>query len=143
MAKKKPRKKIPEPQIPTGERPLKFSFTHLDMEKPKFHHSKCSKAYFAKLLEVLQRYSRWRVNQFTEQDHNDHRHTIDDFSETSEPDGFSHITADDLDQFGYYRIWEIGVDPGVVYSPWRTHGVLIEDTFYLVWLDPEHALYPQ
>lgn len=141
MGKKKPKKKIPEPNIPTGERPLRFSFSHLDMAKEKFHWSKCSAEYFTKLLEILRRYSMWRVDQFTDQNNDDHRHVID-FADTSEPRGFLHIAEDDLDQFGYYQIWEIGVNPAIPHSIWRAHGVLIEDTFYLVWLDPDHALFP-
>jgi hypothetical protein len=139
----KKRRRIPEPhQVPTRQKLLKFSFKHLDTTKEKFGCDKCTQEYFAKLLQTLQRYSTWRVEEFTEQDHNEHRHVISDFSTTSEPAGFSHISDDDLDQFGYCDIWEIGVNPELPYCLWRAHGVLIEDTFFLVWFDPDHALYP-
>lgn len=140
MAKKKARG-IPEPhEIPINQRPIRFSFKHLDSTNQKFHCENCTAEYFRRLLETLQRYSTWRVEQFTEQNNNDHRHLID-FPTTSEPNGFQGIPNADSDQFGYYDGWEIGIYPEQPWCVWRAHGILIDDTFFVVWLDPNHVLF--
>jgi hypothetical protein len=143
MAKKKARR-IPEPhEVPTNQRIVRFSFKHLDSNNARFHCSNCTAEYFRKLLETLQRYSTWTVEQFTEQSHEDHRHTLY-FPETSEPNGFQGIPNADSDQFGYQDGWEIGIinqeEPWRA-NVWRAHGILIDDTFFIVWLDPNHALF--
>jgi len=65
------------------------------------------------------------------------------FDETSEPEGFQNIPAMDRDQAGYADGWQFSVYPDQPWSDWRAHGILIDDTFYIVWLDQNHALYPR
>jgi hypothetical protein len=132
---------IPEPRIPTGELPLKFSFKHLDLENPKFHVSQCSLTYFQKLFQILARFSTWRVEGFTDPNNGEHRHWIH-FPTTSEPQGFQNIPNVDSEQFGYEYGYQFGIYPEVAWNRWRAHGILIDDTFFLVWLDPEHRLFP-
>jgi hypothetical protein len=133
---------IPEPQaVPTDQLPLKFSFKHLDLENEKFHWSKCSAEYFERLLKILQRLSTWKVEDFTDENNHDHRHRIY-FPATSEPNGFQNIPNVDSEQFGYEDGWQLGVYPEVRWNRWRIHGILIDDTFFVVWLDQNHLLFP-
>jgi hypothetical protein len=133
--------KIPEPRIPPGELPLKFSFKHLDLESAKFHVSKCSTDYLYKLFAILRKFSTWRVEEFTDENNDEHRHWIH-FPDTSEQLGFQNIPNVDSDQFGYESGYQFGVYPEVAWNRYRAHGILIDDTFFLVWLDPDHLLFP-
>lgn len=132
---------IPEPHIPISESPLKFSFKHLHLESEKFHWTLCTPDYFQKLFETLRLFSTWRVEQFTDENNNEHRHWIY-FPDTSEPQGFQNIPNVDSEQFGHELGYQFSVCPDEPGSQWRAHGILIDDTFFLVWLDPEHHLFP-
>jgi hypothetical protein len=145
MAKKKRARPDPVPRIELAtveNKLLRCSFKHLDMTNPKFDPSKCSAEYFCRLLAVVQRFSTWTVAQFIDQSNKEHRHIID-FARTSEPDGFQNIPGLDPDQIGYADGWQFSVYPEVPWSDLRAHGILIDDTFYIVWLDPEHKLFPK
>lgn len=131
---------IPEPHIPAGELPVKFSFKHLDLDHPKFHWSQCTPVYFQKLFETLRTFSTWNVEYFRDEYNEEHRHWIH-FPDTSEPQGFQNIPNVDSEQFGYEYGYQFGVNPEVPWNRWRAHGILIDDTFFLVWLDPEHRLF--
>jgi hypothetical protein len=47
-----------------------------------------------------------------------------------------------VSQLGYHVAWQFSVDPDIPYCHWRAHGILIDDTFFPVWLDPDHQLWP-
>jgi hypothetical protein len=142
MPERQPAGGIPEPgPTRTEQLPLRFSFKHLDLEKQKFHPSKCEIEYFVRLFHTLRKFSTWTVEQFTDQNNNEHRHIIW-FSDTSEPDGFAHIPNVDSDQFGYEGGWQFAVDhPEKPWLRWRVHGILIDEIFFVVWLDQEHLLF--
>lgn len=143
MAKKRKQSSIPQVDAAApDEKPLRFSFKHLDMQNPKFDPSKCTVDYFCKLFALMQRFSTWTVGQFVDQNNQERRHIID-FAKTSEPDGFQNIPKADPNQFAYSEGWQFGVYPEVQWSDWRAHGILLDDTFYIVWLDPGHKLYPK
>lgn len=124
--------------IPTVVEPnpktLLFSFKHLDLGNGKFSMEDCTSSFWRSLAIQLQRYSQLTVQDFLDMNNNDHRHMID-WSETTEPTGFAHL---DTDQIGYSEPWQFGID-----SRGRVSGLLIEPTFYIIWLDPNHALYPR
>ena len=139
--RKRVRRGIPEPRpIPTEQKPLLFSFKHLDLNNEKFHPSKCPQEFFNRLLERLQIFSTWTVELFTNQNNTEHRHIIW-FDQTTEPQGFQNVPNIDPDQFGIHEAWQFGVLPDVPENRWRVHGILIDDTFFVVWLDAEHELY--
>lgn len=79
-------------------------------------------------------FSQWAQEDFCDQNNKEHRHVID-FDETSEQQGFG---IDD-DQLAYLEPWQFAVCPK---TSWRVHGFIAEDTFFIVWLDPLHNLYP-
>jgi len=131
---------IPPVQPAAANMPLRFSFKYLDLNHQKFSHAKCSKEYMVALFQLLCRFSQWTVENFLDQNNNQHRHMID-FAQTSEPDGFQHILEIDPEQLGYDEGWQSGIIPEDPGNRWRAHGILVDDTFFLVWLDQEHLLY--
>jgi len=84
--------------------PLRFSFKYLDFDNAKFLPSKCTPAYIHELLKILHRFSTWTVGGFIDQNNDEHRHIID-FTQTTEKDGFQHISQIDKEQFGYQEGW--------------------------------------
>lgn len=128
--------RIPEVRIPVNEKLLRFSFRHLDLNTPTFHLSKCESAYFSALLQRIRDYSAWTVEDFRNQHNNEHRHVIV-FRETTVSNGFTNV---DPEQLGFEEPWQFQL---VQNRDWRVHGFLLDDTFYIVWLDPEHLLYPR
>ena len=53
---------------------------------------------------------------------------------TSEPSGFGL-----KGQLGQCEGWQFQISSN---EHGRVHGIFINDVFFVVWLDPEHALYP-
>lgn len=132
---------IPVPGAPSiGDLPLRFSFRHLDTAHPKFPLSCCHSDFFCCLFITLGKFSKWRVSDFTDQNNDEHRHIIA-FAQTTEPDGFQTLQGIDKEQLGFQEGWQFGVHPEVPYNQWRVHGILVDDTFYIIWLDPDHKLY--
>jgi hypothetical protein len=118
---------------------LKFSFKHLDCSSEKFAVRNCHREdFWHNLLLRIKEYSQWTVDQFRDQNHqtNEHRHTIH-FPETSEPDGFTNVDQENL---ALEEPWQFSVNP-VPECIGRVHGLLQEDTFYVIWLDPCHRLF--
>lgn len=132
--------KIPIPAGP-GHQNIKFSFKHLDTENEKYSPSKCCVEFFSNMVIALTRYSKFTVEEFRNQDHEDGRH-CHYFPDTSEPNGFACLN--DPDGLEMEEPWQIKLCPHIHQPPasgWRIHGVLLADVFYVVWLDYNHALY--
>jgi len=129
-------------QIPAARPPevdslrLRFSFKYLDFANAKFLPSDCGHEYLCRLFKILHLFSDWRVGDFVDQNNNEHRHIID-FEHSTEPNGFQ---IPDAEQMGYEEGWQFSVQPDVHYYRGRVHGVLVDDTFYIVWLDEHHQL---
>lgn len=128
------RGQIPAPVIPPATQTLKFSLQHLDHLSERFSLSTCSIEYLRQLLQTIHEMSSWTVEQFTEPNNRERRHIID-FSNTCEPDGFPNL---EQDQLAYHESWQFCLVPT---ENWRVHGILIDDTFFVVWLDQNHVLY--
>jgi hypothetical protein len=79
------------------------------------------------------------VDEFLDQNNKEHRHTID-FDATTEKDGFLSAPGIDADQLNYLQAWRFAVSPK---TEWRVHGFMIDDAFYVIWLDPLHQLSPR
>jgi hypothetical protein len=58
-----------------------------------------------------------------------------DWTATSEPEGFSNLLAQVSDVVPYQ--FEISAN-----EHGRIHGFFLGDAFHVVWVDPEHRLYP-
>jgi hypothetical protein len=126
------RHRIPKVVVLENADTLQFSFKHLDLTNEKYPVGTCCATFWEALARRLHEYSAWTVDQFSDQNYAEHRHIID-FSETTET-GFSHL---DTEQLAYEEPWQFQVgDEG-----WRVAGFLLNGTFYIVWLDYNHALY--
>lgn len=140
MAKKA---RIPEPQTKNSNlenRRLQFTFKSLDERHPKFTLEKCNVEFFRALFLQLRTYSEYTEEQFREQNNDDHRHT-NHWKDTTEPDGFAQLSEEIQDEYS----WQFAVCPNSRTHPecdWRVHGMLLENIFYIVWLDPGHELDP-
>lgn len=82
-------------------------------------------------------YSTWTVESFRDQNNDLHRRHYIHFPATTEPEGFRNLDDENL---GYEEGWQFSVIPDAS-CIWRVHGALLDDTFYVVWLDPCHRLY--
>lgn len=128
------RGKIPAPILQPATETLKFSFKHLDLSTDKFLVSRCDEHFLRQLLQTIQDFSLWTIEQFCDQNNNEHRHVIW-FPDTTEPGGFINVEPE---QLAYHESWQFQLSRA---NDWRVHGILIDDTFYVVWLDPHHSLY--
>ncbi len=125
---------IPAPEPRPDRRLIQFSFKHLDSANPKFRAEDCPIEFWCPLIERLKGYSHLPVEVFQDQNNPDRRHVID-FSRTTEPNGFTSV---DTDQLAYEEAWQFDL---LTNRPWRVAGLLVEEIFYVIWLDPNHLLY--
>ena len=136
--KKKHRRQTPSATIPNVVQPesklLNFSFKHLDCNSEKFALRDCDAEFWEFLARTLQRYSQQPTSDFQDQENHEHRHQIT-FETSTELEGFSHL---DMDQVAYLERWQFEVGP---HQLGRVHGFLVDDMFYIVWLDPLHRLH--
>lgn len=126
-------------KIPAVAKPpdglLRFSFKHLDLNHPKFCTSRCRTGYLDRLLTRLRDVSTIRVQEFrTNRSPSLRAHQIN-FSETTEPAGFTSLNSQLRDE----EAWQFEITRN---EHGRLHGLLIIETFYVVWIDPDHKLYP-
>ncbi len=133
--KRPKRHRIPKVRLKENSDTLQFSFKHLDLGNDKYSISKCHRDFWEALARKLNEYSQWPVDQFVDQNYADHRHIID-FRQTTEPAGFWHL---DTDQLGYEEPWQFKIGE----HHWRVAGFILNGVFYIVWLDPDHALYAE
>lgn len=139
MGNKKRPRAIRPPVVPVDERCVRFSFEYLDLDHRRFHLRHCSKPYLDALLKAILRYQTITVDAFTHFDRREHRHPIS-FSDTSEPNGFGKIDPQ-REELWTDAAWQFGLRDSANPNPgWRVHGFLSDETFYIVWLDPVHAL---
>ena len=132
-SKRPKRPRIPPVVVQPNAATLQFSFKHLDSTNPRFPLEACSAEFWMSLILEIHRYSQWTVDMFNDQNNDDHRHILV-FEETSEPDGFAQL---DTEQLAYLEAWQFAV--GVQH--WRVMGFILDNIFYVIWLDPHHALY--
>ncbi len=138
--------KIPRPSVPYNSaripKPpiqvdgiLKFSFKNLDLtSNSKFGIHRCKEGYFQKLLERLRDLSCMKDSEFrTARSSSLKIHKID-WSTTSEKGGFTSLN----DQLRSLEAWQFEITRN---EHGRVHGFLLGDTFFIIWVDPDHQLY--
>lgn len=116
---------------------LRFSFRHF-IHNDKFDHnlSENHDEYITALLGRLRDVSSFTIKEFRTRKGPPllaHQH---DWAKTSEPEGYQHLTP----QLQQCEPWQFCLTRN---EHGRVHGILIDDIFYIVWLDPKHSLYPQ
>lgn len=116
---------------------LRFSFRHFQTT-PKFClPSQGDKPQYAdRLLDRLKSVSDFTVSKFRVDKHTGLRAHRHDWPKTSEPNGFLHLS----EQLQQCEAWQFCLSAN---EHGRVHGILIDEVFYVVWLDPNHALYPE
>lgn len=129
-------KSVPKPPPIRADEVIRFSFKYLDLiSNEKFGIHRRGQGYLAKLLERLR-----DLSGITDGDSRTSRssapraHEID-WSRTSEPAGFRHLNP----QLREIKAWQFEITSN---AHGRVHGFLIGDTFFTVWIDPAHQLYP-
>lgn len=115
---------------------VRFSFRHFT-ETGKFCAPAGAKGgtYMGVLLGRLKDVSGMRMSEFMNPQNNkalrSHSH---DWAETTETKGYKHLSK----QLQGCTPWQFSLS---VNEHGRVHGILIDNVFYVVWLDPEHSLY--
>ena len=118
-----------------GDLPLRFSFKYLDATHPVFDFGTRGGAYFRLLLARLKELSSIRVAEFCSSRATTLRiHPISFDDARVSVRGFGLPGKIGADEHG----WQFALSAN---EHGRVHGFLIEDTFFVRWLDPEHRLY--
>lgn len=127
--------RTPRPPLPT-DGIIRLSFKCLDLlSNRKFGIHQCRDGYLQKLIERLKDLSSLTPTEFrTSRSSSLKIHEID-WVKTSEPDGFTSLN----EQFRALKAWQFEITRN---EHGRVHGFLLEDTFFVVWIDPDHRLYP-
>ncbi|MDE3200584.1 MAG: hypothetical protein KGN79_06645 [Acidobacteriota bacterium] len=125
---------IPDPLLKPNQKTIQFSFKHLDTTHNKFLPQDCTLDFWRALAHRLKGYSQLPLEVFLDQNNPDRRHVID-FGETTEPNGFASL---DTEQLAFEEAWQFDLG---TFTPWRIAGLLVDEMFYIVWLDHSHRLY--
>ena len=123
---------VPIPKQPVSEGVL-FSFKLLDLTHRKFKISEEDAGWFEQLFQRLKDVSSQTADEIRANKTQSLRAHSIEWSDTSEPDGFSQLPQQLRDYQGYQ--FQLSKNRG------RVHGLFIDDKFYIVWLDPRHNLY--
>ncbi|QOY92198.1 hypothetical protein IRI77_30170 [Paludibaculum fermentans] len=127
--------KIPQPEVKQFDDSLVFSFKHLDLAtNPKFTLDRCREGYLSKLLERLKALHGFKVSELKHNKSKSLRCHSLDWNATTEPGGFRCLN----DQLRSLPAWQFEVSSN---EHGRVHGFFIDQTFFVVWVDPEHRLY--
>lgn len=122
-------------KVSPSDVPLKFSFQLFDGTDAELCPPTFRDGYVQSLMARLKAISSWTVSEFvTPKGKSARNHTIT-WEETARPKGFCHLP----DQYEAYTAFQFAVSAN---EHGRVHGLLIDDTFHVVWLDHDHRLYP-
>lgn len=115
---------------------LRFSFKFYDADHAEFHCKDREPEYFRKLLERIKELSREKISSLTNRkaDRVLRFHPVDFADERVSQPGFSIAGWEEYDE----DAWQFSLSKS---ENGRVHGFLIENVFYVVWLDPRHRLY--
>lgn len=130
--------KKPSPALPANIEVksigLNFSFKHIDLVgNEDFSLDHGGDGYTKSLLERLRDISGMELGEFLKS-RSLRTHPIE-WPKTSQPNGFTHLNP----QLRDILAWQFQVSSN---EHGRVHGFLIDETFFVVWLDPAHKLYP-
>lgn len=136
------KKRSPEPPItritktePKDQR-LRFSFEFFDSSDLAMCPTGFPDGYVHKLMERLQSLSQWKLSEFQSpaKGKSIRAHTHN-WEKTARPNGFTHLNEQHRD----YPGWQFCLSAN---KYGRVHGIMIDNIYYVVWLDLNHALYP-
>ena len=113
---------------------LRFSFKLFDGTDTEVCPEEFDTRYTKILMERLRELSSWKVSDFVGACNKTVRNHQIDWRKTSRPDGFKHLN----EQHKSYPAYQFSL---TVNKYGRVHGIIIDDTFYVIWLDCRHNLY--
>jgi hypothetical protein len=131
---------IVPPKVISDQENIVFTFSYFNSSHAISAHGQDA-AYFHDLLERLKAMCGFKVKEFREahaaayNPKSIRAHKIDWTHHKCSQKGFGVPQREDLDAIG----WQFTVSKS---KRGRVHGFLIDRVFYVVWLDPEHKLYP-
>jgi hypothetical protein len=109
-----------------------FSFRFFDDTDKNICPATFKDGYTRTLMERMRDVSRMTVQELTSNKSlRAHKH---DWSETNKPNGFDCLN----EQFQAYPDWQFQLSAN---EHGRVHGIIIHNTFYVIWLDRDHYLY--
>ena len=114
---------------------LRFSFKFFDHTDGEMCPAAFGDGYTQTLMQRMRDLSSWKVKRFTEVFDRAIRNHQHDWTTTARPDGFQHLN----DHFKAYPGWQFCLTAN---AHGRVHGIIIDDTFHVIWLDQDHSLYP-
>ena len=129
-----PKTKSPLKKTKVPELPLVFSFKYFDNSDNKMCPYNFQKNYTQSLMQRLNTLSSWTVQEFTARQDKNLRNHSHDWSKTTRPKGFAHLN----EHLQNYKGWQFQISSN---KHGRVHGFIIDNIFYVVWLDQDHQLY--
>ena len=123
-----------------ANRPVQFSFKYLVSDHELFPLTRCEAKFLAALLTKLQFYGRMPVNEFVNPNNRDHRHQFN-FSDMKVPTFGVNVDGDEIDEQEQIdeNAWQFSISDEAQ-SKWRIYGFMAGYRFFIVWLDPNHAI---
>lgn len=117
------------------KREVIFSWRFFDRTHKYFNMGKTDSPWFISLLDCLQDVSRLTVEEFRQQSE---RRGL-----RVHPHNWERASAQfDLPEESFEQYKENCLQFSISKANGRVHGILIDNVFYIVWLDPLHNLYP-
>ncbi len=123
-----------KPATATNKILLRFSFKFFDHSDKEVCPERFPDGYTQTLMQRLRDLSSWTVQEFISNRSSALRAHPIEWNKTSRKDGFAHLN----NEFGEMIAWQFSVSSN---EHGRVHGLLIDDTFYIVWLDCNHVVY--
>lgn len=115
---------------------IRFSFEFFDSSDSEMCPGSFPEGYVHKLMERLRHLSLWKLSEFQSTSSRSIRTHTHEWSNTARPDGYAHLTEQHRD----YPGWQFCLSAN---EYGRVHGFMIDNIYYVIWLDVNHRLYPQ
>lgn len=132
--KKEKRFEIPDPSEVINDKDLKFSFKYYDTQCNDFCISTWGKDKISATLKALQDINNKTYSDLLQGSAVYHFHQVY-WEQTTKKQGFPSVQANQFDAFQFALI-------GVNGQKARVYGALAKSTFYVVWFDLEHNIWP-
>lgn len=114
---------------------INFSLKYLDNNSEKFLYTSHTGDYFCEVLDRIKNLSSLTKQELLSNRSSTLRTHPIDWKKTSMPKGFGFPKHEEIVDVPY-QFAVSGNEHG------RIHGFFISNTFYIVWLDKDHSLYP-
>lgn len=125
---------IPTPSLPEEKNNINFSFRYYDTTNNSYCISTWDEEKIAKTLGRLQDISNKTYNELNRGSNVYHFHPVD-WAQTIKQGGFPDSRANNLEPFQFALL-------GINGKKARVYGALSQNTFYIVWFDINHEIWP-